>query len=174
MDPRSGDFRSTDTSIANQPGLTSDTCVEGLETNISTGSTAPGDRHGLLCFSRPIKVLEVRDGLSNTVMMGERPPSHDGFWGWWGFSPVDTHLGVAATLRLYTTGKNGTCPLGEARFGPGEYDDVCDYHHFWSFHTDGGMWLFGDGSVRFLPYSASDILLGLSTRSGGEVVPSDF
>jgi prepilin-type processing-associated H-X9-DG protein len=40
--------------------------------------------------------------------------------------------------------------------------------HFWSVHIRGAHFLFGDGSVRFLPYSADAVLPALATRSGGE------
>ena len=46
---------------------------------------------------------------------------------------------------------------------------MCSYNHIWSFHTNGANFAFADGSVRFLPYSASQILIPLATRDGGEV-----
>ena len=46
----------------------------------------------------------------------------------------------------------------------------CDTHHFWSMHPGGGHWLFADGSVRYLPYSANRVLPALATQAGDEVV----
>ena len=44
-------------------------------------------------------------------------------------------------------------------------------YHFWSPHAGAGAhFLFADGSVRFLSYSAAPIMPALSTRAGGEVV----
>jgi prepilin-type processing-associated H-X9-DG protein len=37
-------------------------------------------------------------------------------------------------------------------------------------HLGGANFLFADGSVHFLSYSADDILPALATRSGGETV----
>ena len=57
-------------------------------------------------------------------------------------------------------------------FGPGKLNGSCngDSNHFWSFHANGGNWVFGDGSVRYLPYSASAVTIPLGSRNGGEVV----
>jgi prepilin-type processing-associated H-X9-DG protein len=48
--------------------------------------------------------------------------------------------------------------------------NLCDTHHFWSYHSGGGNWLFADGSVRFLPYRSNTILPALATRCGSEIV----
>jgi prepilin-type processing-associated H-X9-DG protein len=42
--------------------------------------------------------------------------------------------------------------------------------HFWSLHAGGAHFLFADGSVRFLSYSAAPILPALASRAGGETV----
>jgi len=42
--------------------------------------------------------------------------------------------------------------------------------HFWSMHSGGANFLFADGSVHFLRYSADAILPALATRHGNEVV----
>jgi prepilin-type N-terminal cleavage/methylation domain-containing protein len=58
--------------------------------------------------------------------------------------------------------------------GPGENDyftrsNFCDYFKFWSAHVGGAFFVFGDGSVRFLPYSAAPVMPALATRAGGDV-----
>jgi prepilin-type processing-associated H-X9-DG protein len=107
-------------------------------------------------------------------MIGERPPSPDfyeGNWsGWW----LDTRLGTqeVSTYWNNSNGFNGggtTCP-SPGYFGPGDNINYCHTNHLWSWHPGGGNFAFGDGSVRFIPYSANQILLPLSTRAGGEVV----
>jgi prepilin-type processing-associated H-X9-DG protein len=47
---------------------------------------------------------------------------------------------------------------------------MCDALHFWSLHSGGANFAFADGSVRFLRYSADDVMPALATRAGGEVV----
>src|SRR5262249_22530318 len=71
------------------------------------------------------KISQVTDGLSNTVMIGERPPTPDLWIGRWVYSDFDVRNGAAETSFLYlaTTsgGPNGTgtpCP-SPAYFGPG-------------------------------------------------------
>ncbi len=55
-------------------------------------------------------------------------------------------------------------------FGPGRLDNPCDRLHLWSLHPGGANFLFADGSVRFLPYSARNVLDALASIQGGEVV----
>jgi prepilin-type processing-associated H-X9-DG protein len=64
----------------------------------------------------------------------------------------------------------GSCPPGTYSFGPGNFNNQCDMFHFWSPHSGGGHFLFADGSVHFLSYSAAPILPALASRAGGEAV----
>ena len=59
---------------------------------------------------------------------------------------------------------------GPIRYGPGRLTNRCDVLHFWSLHSGGANFVFCDGSVRFLPYSAEPIMVALATRAGGETV----
>ena len=47
---------------------------------------------------------------------------------------------------------------------------MCLRFHFWSVHPGGAHFAFADGSVRFLKYSADEIMPALATRAGGEAV----
>ena len=40
-------------------------------------------------------------------------------------------------------------------------------------HPGGANFLFADGSVKFITYSANSTLIGRMTRNGGEVIPND-
>jgi len=160
-DPRSGNF----VSPADGYGLTSYTGVEGTDTAYY------GKHDGLILATGDdgtvgpsVKFESVADGMSNTLMIGERPPSQDLFWGWWFTNPVDTHLGVRNTLLVYNN-----CP-SPAQFAPGKLTNDCDFHHFWSHHSGGGNFALGDGSVRFIRYSASATVLQMGTRAGGETI----
>jgi prepilin-type processing-associated H-X9-DG protein len=107
-------------------------------------------------------MLQVTDGMSTTVMIGERPPGPVGDIGWWSWYGLDVRVGAANWTWV-------SCP-SPAYFGPSNDRDPCGVHHFWSWHTGGGNFAFGDGSVRFLSYTANQVLIPLSTRAGGEVV----
>src|SRR5262249_17692436 len=114
------------------------------------------------------------DGLSNTVIIGEKPPAPSLGYGWYTSGDIDVVWGVANTHRAYATNTDGTaCDPTPCFFRapyPGGPTNRCNTNHFHSYHTGGGNWAFGDGSVHFLPFSASQILLPLSTYAGGEVV----
>jgi prepilin-type processing-associated H-X9-DG protein len=62
------------------------------------------------------------------------------------------------------------CWQGPYFFSPGTLQNICDPFHFWSLHSGGANFLFCDGSVHFIPYSAKDIMPALATRAGGEAV----
>jgi prepilin-type processing-associated H-X9-DG protein len=131
-------------------------------------------RNGVLFLDSIVGLLDIKDGTSNTLCVGERPPSADGILGWWyageGQSKdgsADMVLGVRE-LNMGTFAPN--CPLGPYSFVPGRPKNQCDAFHFWSLHIGGAHFLFADGSVHFLSYSAAPIMPALATRSGGESV----
>jgi len=117
-------------------------------------------------------LAEILDGLSNTVMVGERPPSADNRFGWW-YAGVGQHatgsgdmvLGVRECLDT-----DEPCPKGPNHFRLGTDRDVCHFLHFWSHHSNGANFCFADGSVRFLAYGADAVLPALATRAGNESV----
>jgi prepilin-type N-terminal cleavage/methylation domain-containing protein/prepilin-type processing-associated H-X9-DG protein len=127
---------------------------------------------GLLFLDSRVRLADVTDGTSNTLMVGERPPSADLVLGWWyagwGQSKdgsCDMVLGVRErNVSIYGAG----CPPGPYQYGSGRTSNQCDAFHYWSLHFGGANFLFADGSVRLLPYSANAIMPALATRAGGE------
>jgi prepilin-type N-terminal cleavage/methylation domain-containing protein/prepilin-type processing-associated H-X9-DG protein len=134
-----------------------------------------GDGAGVLYYRSQTRLTDVTDGLTNTLLLGERPPSPDLIYGWWyaGIGQdhrgsLDTHQAVReSNTSLYPWYR--PCGPGPFAFGPGRPDDYCSTFHFWSLHPGGANFLFADGSVHFLRYSARDVLPALATRAGGEV-----
>ncbi len=117
------------------------------------------------------RMSDITDGTSNNIAMRERPPPNTFQAGGWyqrvwildkfgGPDGVMFHMGPAGIV-------GAPCGLGSA-FGPGRLDNPCDRLNFWSLHQGGCNFLYADGSVRFTPYSARDLIPALLTRSGGE------
>ena len=149
--------------------LTSYLGVEGQDLNVLDG---------VLFRDSRIRIADISDGTSNTLFAGERPPSTDFQFGWW-YAGVGQRFTGSAEMVLGVREKNmmpvtkGSCAPGTYGFAPGSFNNQCDMYHFWSPHTgDGAHFLFADGSVRFLSYSAAPLMPALASRAGGEPVPT--
>ncbi len=133
-------------------------------------------RNGVLFVDSSIRFADVTDGNSNTVFVGERPPSDNEIWGYWyaGWGEAKDGTGdMVLGVRSLNFGLlESACPPGPYQFKPGRTANTCDVLHFWSLHSGGGQFLLGDGAVRFLSYSANSILPALATRASGDIVPS--
>jgi len=111
---------------------------------------------GILFVNSGVKMGGISDGTSNTLCVGERPPSNDLEYGWqWAgsgdlpyFGAADVVLGVHERLSSPTATPDF--------FRPGMVQDPNNIHrmHFWSLHPGGGNWALCDGSVRFISYSS--------------------
>jgi prepilin-type N-terminal cleavage/methylation domain-containing protein/prepilin-type processing-associated H-X9-DG protein len=133
---------------------------------------------GVLFLNSAVRLLDIRDGTSNSLLAGERPPSADLYFGWWfagaGYPPLYNGTGdVVLGAREYGYTNAMGCPGAKVNFQPGEVTETCDQLHYWSFHTGGGNFAFSDGSVRFLSYTNNAVLPALATRAGGEVATPD-
>ena len=138
---------------------------------------------------RGARMGDVTDGTSNTLFVGERPPSSTLDYGWWfagagqaGTGSCDVILGTN-DINLQTSYLNGStgntaqndppdfCPVGPYQFGPGTPNNPCDQFHFWSFHSGGANFLYADASVHFLAYTVSpvQVMPAMATYNGGEV-----
>ncbi|HEX4590981.1 MAG TPA: DUF1559 domain-containing protein, partial [Gemmataceae bacterium] len=151
---------------------------------------------GILYYRSKVKIADVTDGTSNTLMVGERPaPLTVPVYGWWmswhavgsvggGQWEYDTIQYMANSqpshnqFRFSDIGQ--PCPLAPAYgtynpsntanlYGPGRGENPCDFNHFWSYHSSGANFAFADGSVRFVPFSAKPVMNALSTRAGGDI-----
>jgi prepilin-type N-terminal cleavage/methylation domain-containing protein len=169
----------------------------GLKTGVN-GILIP--RHNIRGLCPPgIKMSEVTDGLSNTLMAGERPPQKDPLGvgsmfagsGIMGDGEAAVILGISERLEANQFGPdnpptnnlirdpNGKpCSLGDKdprsplayKLSPGDLGNACDSYHYWSLHSGGANFCLGDASVRFLSYGMSPIVQrAMATRNGGEV-----
>lgn len=146
----------------------------GLTSYLGVNGTRSFFRDGVLFDDSQVRTSEITDGLSQTLLVGERPSSADLRLGWWyagsgqlGDGEGDSVLGTR-TKNAHSGSE--ACPIGPYPYGPGVLTNQCDAFHFWSLHSGGAHFLYCDGSVRFLAYSANDILPALGTRAGGEPV----
>ncbi len=131
-------------------------------------------RDGVFYLDSKTRTAEIRDGLSNTIMIGERPPSTDRWFGWWyagygqlGSSSLDSLLGV----REHNIGSRGNsiCGSGPFSFRPGHPEFQCSSLHYWSQHPGGAQFVLADGSLKFMPYESVELLPAMASRSGGEI-----
>jgi prepilin-type N-terminal cleavage/methylation domain-containing protein/prepilin-type processing-associated H-X9-DG protein len=123
----------------------------------------------------------VTDGLSNTILLAERPPSPDGQVGWWD-TPCctqDTISPARGNTTPYSSGVRGNCAK-TTTYQLGAVDDNCAFNAVWGNHTQGGNFCMGDGSVRTISFADGNrtagtvsVLEALASRSGKEIVALD-
>jgi len=172
----------TEPGTGNQHALSSYLAVNGRDTWKETASGKLAGQDGILYPNSKVTFGAITDGASNTVMIGERPPDNTTEYGWmwvawgydgYGFGAGDCLMGVRERIPSI-----GDLP---GLYRPGSPNNPGDWNHFWSHHPGGAMWLMGDGSVRFLSYTAGasvvtsingvpvTLLECLASRDGGEV-----
>jgi prepilin-type N-terminal cleavage/methylation domain-containing protein/prepilin-type processing-associated H-X9-DG protein len=131
---------------------------------------------GVLVHNQTIQASEVLDGLSSTLLCGERPASPDNWIGWWYAGIGQDKTGNPEMIMgVRETNLQGEytedCPVGPYHFKRGRFDEMCDVFHFWSPHPGGANFAFCDGSTKFMPYETDAFIVELATRAGREVVP---
>lgn len=123
------------------------------------GYTPWSEYNGLFGTDTRVKVGDCTDGLSNTILLGERPVDLAGSWGWEiNCLEGDGMLGTGQPMLQSTTviTKGWTTP------------------QFGSWHAGGAHFAMGDGSVRFVSNNVNFITFqALGSRALGEIT-GDF
>jgi prepilin-type N-terminal cleavage/methylation domain-containing protein len=145
-------------------------------TSFGCGGTYGSANNGVLLYANEnnntyvTKILDMSDGTSNTVMIGEVSVTAN-------VSPTTPNT---AQFPLWAGtqggGCNGTTDLpGTLRaMGPNFPLNGTSNMSFGSRHTGGAMFVFGDGAVRFISSTISnssltDVYAAMASRNGGEV-----
>jgi prepilin-type processing-associated H-X9-DG protein len=110
-------------------------------------------------FNRPLTLLAITDGTSNTLMIGEDIPGMNIHCSWAFFN----HATGTAAIPL-----NNAMVAGQPGFNnPGDWPNV---YSFRSRHTGGGNFALADASVRFVRQNIDLAQYrAAATRAGGEV-----
>lgn len=185
-----GDERWIDSgNVNNQVAITSYLGVNGRNQFVETGG-----QDGMIFINSSVKIRDVTDGTSTTLIIGERPPASNLEWGWqWagaGGSPNNVWFGTADVVLGVHENRQGINASPSnlehwEHFRPGFSNSELDpnnlqRYHYWSNHPGGGQWANVDGSTRFLSYSmdtepngstggAPTVLEQLATRAAGDI-----
>lgn len=127
---------------------------------LGVSGTSPTSEDGIYYSGSRTRFGDVTDGLSKTIIMGERGIPENLLFGWSVCAAGVSPPGSGNEDNLLSTENRLRRPLAS-----GAHND-----HFWSHHPAGAQFLMADGAVRLLPYDSShQALRELSTRAGGEV-----
>jgi prepilin-type N-terminal cleavage/methylation domain-containing protein/prepilin-type processing-associated H-X9-DG protein len=136
-------------------------------------------------FSRGsyMPLTAITDGLSNTLLAGERSENLQQGRG------MATWVGAAPGANMWSCAPNpyepdaGTCIkedgsgmiLGHTGEGHGPADPYADVNQFTSRHGGGCFFVYCDGHVRFLRTEMNyQVYKALSTRNFGEIISDDY
>ena len=136
----------------------------------------PPKSNGILISGGGVRISDVTDGTSQTLIIGEiagRP--HTFITGYVDISPdPPNHYGGGWADWDNPHQMHGNSPDGKT--SPGSCAINCSNDGgMYSFHSGGANIVFADGSVRFVQANISmTIMSALITKNGGEVIPADY
>jgi prepilin-type N-terminal cleavage/methylation domain-containing protein/prepilin-type processing-associated H-X9-DG protein len=147
------------------------------QVNLGASSSQQGGTslQGALGMNTRVKIVEITDGSSNTLALGEisvnppQPvaPATSGYRLWIRGCDLNGSLGCASCKNV----------VNEINSPAGGYSDSLNNFNDMSFgsnHTGGANFAFCDGSIRFLRNSTPILQLkAMASRNGGEVTTNE-
>ena len=137
-------------------------CHSGTETSIDIAND------GLLYLNSSTKFRDIKDGSTNTLLVGEKRNVRGDMLNWLS--------GTRTTLRNAGSQPNALFKdePGNGQNDPQAFGDLKFVGGYSSSHTGGAQFVLGDGSVRFISDNIDKLLLQhLGSRADGEVT-GDF
>jgi prepilin-type processing-associated H-X9-DG protein len=134
---------------------------------------------GVLGINVQRRITDITDGSSNTLLLAECAGRNQ-LWVMGRLKSDNSPGGAWSNPAAVNLATSGYSPTGSAQDPednrPGPCGVNCiNYEEIYAFHSGGANALFADGSVRLLKAGLDiNIVAKLVTRSGGEVLPSDF
>jgi prepilin-type N-terminal cleavage/methylation domain-containing protein len=134
-------------------------------------------KDGFFNQNKAYRFDDIKDGLINTIMFGERWHHDQIFdsqtgdnidaWGWWAFAgPGDVFLGTSVPINFRLPVNFSTLPGGQQQL---LYEDRINA--FGSGHPGGANFAIGDASVHFFTDTISPVVFqAIGTRDKGEQV----
>ena len=148
--------------------------VQGVNPGLALGGLIEpvGNYQGSLPVNRMIRVAEITDGTSNTLLVAEdagRPK----LWQAGRYVPGTFSFGGPWASSANAVTISGA--IGDGSTVPGSCAINCTNNQQpYSFHPGGANFLFADASVHFLQAGIDiRVLADLATRAGGEVLRGD-
>lgn len=151
---------------------------------------------GIIYVNSRTKVTDIKDGASQTLLVGERPNWTTGPGNWFvdlglewsgadggnlGVQEVQYPLGgwenspttqIAVATQMAATLRYENCTTTNP--SNDTHPDSCLWH-FWSYHPGGANFVFADGHIAFLRYEiGQDVINALATRNGKEVASGEW
>ncbi len=161
-------FELLDDRVNGAPCLVSSPCPIELATNnylgvfgtvdfhlVCPGTTCVGD--GTFVLNRGFRFADIRDGLSNTLAVGER----------------SSKIAPSTWVGVVTCGEHAPARVcGVSSYPPNSEEQPVHYfHNFSSRHPSGTQFLAADGSVKLIAETIDESTYhALSTRAAGDIV----